>query len=274
VYYLYAEEQAESAEPDRGAVLFSVADTTIEIGNFYDYVLEKQGALGADSITAHQLYEDFEAETLLAYEKNHLADKNEEYRRILQEYRDGILLFDIMEDKVWSKAVEDSVGLRSYFENHRNNYRWNERANATILDAQSQAILDQAKQQLSEINGPLSEEKIAEVEGAINENTPLALQIHQDKYERGEERTSVEAVIDSVAWEVGTYTREENGRFYHILIHDVLPPKLKELEEVRGIVIADYQNELDQQWITALREKYPVEIDENVLQRVIRQVEP
>ncbi len=274
IYYLYAEEQAESAEPDRGAVLFAVADTTIEIGNFYNYVQEKQGALSADSATSHQLYEDFEAETLLAYEKNHLADNNEEYRRILQEYRDGILLFDIMEDKVWSKAVEDSVGLHSYFENHRDDYRWQERVEATILDAQSQAILEQAQRQLGEISGPLSEEKIAEIEGAFNEKNPLALQIHQDKYERGEERTSVEAIIDKVTWEPGTYTMEENGRFYHILIHDVLPPKLKELDEVRGIVIADYQNELDRQWIAALREKYPVEIDEDVLQRVVQQVEP
>ena len=274
IYYLFGEEQPEGAVSNRGAVLFSVADTTIEIGNFYDYVQEQQGALEADSVTAYQLYEDFEAETLLTYEKSHLADNNQEYRRILQEYRDGILLFDIMEDKVWSKAVEDSTGLKQFFESHRDNYRWNERVDATILDAQSQATLDQAKQQLGEVNKPLNEEKIAEVESAINENTPLALQIHQDKYERDEERTSVEAVIDQVAWELGTYTMEENGRFYYILIHDVLPPKLKELEEVRGIVIADYQNELDRQWITALREKYPVEIDEDVLQRVIQQVEP
>ncbi len=274
VYYLHAGTQAESAEPNRGAVLFAVADTTLEIGNFYDFVQEKQGALSADSVLAHQLYRDFEAEALLVYEKDHLADNNEEYRRILQEYRDGILLFDIMEQKVWSKAVEDSAGLKQYFENHREDYRWNERAEATILDAQSQTILEEAKQKLGEINGPLSEEVISETESTFNQDTPLSLQIHQNKYEQGEERTSVEAVIDQVDWEKGTYSQIENDRFYHILIHDVLPPKLKGLDEIRGIVIADYQNELDRQWIAALREKYPVEINEDVLQFLGQQMEP
>ncbi len=274
VYFLHAGDQAESTEPDRGAVLFAVADTTLEIGNFYDFVQKKQEALSADSVLAHQLYQDFEAETLLVYEKDHLADNNEEYRRILQEYRDGILLFDIMEQKVWSKAVEDSTGLKQYFENHREDYRWQERVEATILDAQSQTILEEAKQKLGEINGPVSEEVISETEGAFNQDTPLSLQIHQGKYERGEERTSVEAVIDQVTWKKGMYSQAKNNRFYHILIHDVLPPKLKGLDEIRGIVIADYQNELDRQWIAALREKYPVEINEDVLQFLGQQMEP
>ncbi|MEO0334348.1 MAG: hypothetical protein AAF223_22190, partial [Bacteroidota bacterium] len=273
IYYLYTGATAESAEPDRGAILFSVADTTLEIGNFYDFVQEKQNALTADSALAYQLYQDFEASTLLVYEKGHLAENNQEYRRIIQEYRDGILLFDIMEQKVWSKAVEDSVGLKQYFGNHRESYRWKERVEATILDAQDQTILDDALQKLGGISEPLNDEAILEVESLFNKDNPLAFQIHQGKYERGEERTSVEAVIDQVNWEKGSYSREENGRFYHILIHDVLPPKLKELNEIRGIVIADYQNELDQQWITTLREKYPVEINKDVLQYLVQETE-
>ncbi|MEM8967819.1 MAG: peptidylprolyl isomerase [Bacteroidota bacterium] len=273
IHYLYTGATAESAEPDRGAILFSVADTTLEIGNFYDFVQEKQNALTADSALAYQLYQDFETSTLLVYEKGHLAENNQEYRRIIQEYRDGILLFDIMEQKVWSKAVEDSVGLKQYFEDHREAYRWKERVEATILDAQNQTILEDALQKLGEINEPLSDEAISEVESLFNGDSPLAFQIHQGKYERGEERTSVEAVIDQVSWEKGSYSQEENSRFYYILVHDVLPPKLKELNEIRGIVIADYQNELDQQWITTLREKYPVEINKDVLQYLVQETE-
>ncbi|MEM9832623.1 MAG: peptidylprolyl isomerase [Bacteroidota bacterium] len=273
IHYLYAGATAESASPDRGAVLFSVADTTLEIGNFYDFVQEKQGALTADSALAHQLYQDFEAETLLTYEKGHLAENNQEYRRIIQEYRDGILLFDIMEQKVWSKAVEDSAGLVQYFQGHREDYRWKERVEATILDTQNQTTLEKALEKLGEISEPLSDEAISEVESLFNEDNPLAFQVHQGKYERGEERISVEAIIDQVSWEKGTYSREENGRFYQILIHDVLPPKLKELNEIRGIVIADYQNELDRRWIITLREKYPVEINKDVLQHLVQETE-
>ena len=115
----------------------------------------------------------------------------------------------------------------------------------------------------------MTEKERAALEKKHTKESPLALQIRQSTYERGESRTAAESVIDDIEWAPGEYTVENNGRFYYILVHEVLPPKLKELEEIKGIVIADYQNYLDQQWITSLRQQYSVETNENVLQQVI-----
>ena len=264
---LYHPDDASALADD--AALFTMQDTTLTIRDYYAFAQEQsEGEL--DSTAAHQAYRDFEAQSILAYEKGHLLEKYPEYRRILQEYRDGILLFDIMERKVWSKAMEDSVGLREYFADHREDYRWNERIRVTMVDAESEKVLNQVKQDLEGEELPLEEAERTALEKKYTQDSPLALQIRQDTYERGASRTAAEAVIDSIAWQPGEYTVESNGRFYYVEVHEVLPPELKELDEIKGIVIADYQNYLDRQWVLSLRQQYPVEINEDVLQRVIQ----
>ena len=266
---LHQSPESENLAPASGDLLFTMQDTALTVGNYYAFAKEQSEGAELDSAAARRAYQNFEAQSILTYEERHLLDKYEDYRRILQEYRDGILLFDIMEKKVWSKAMEDSAGLQAYFAAHREDYRWDERINVTLVDAESEKILNQVKQDLKDKELPLSEKERAAIEKKYTKESPLALQIRQSTYERGESRTAAKAVIDTIRWAPGGYTVENNGRFYYIFVHKVLPPKLKELSEIKGIVIADYQNYLDQQWITSLRQQYPVEINENVLQQVI-----
>ncbi len=257
------------AKPPVNAELLAIKGQKTTAGDFYGYVRKQQNMSQTDSATAYKLYHQFETKQVLAYEEAHLADKYEDYRHLLQEYRDGILLFDIMEQKVWSKASEDTAGLRTFFEAHRQDYRWKERVEATMMDAQDEATLDKVKTDIKDLSMPLSEEQMEEFEKKYNTASPLALQIHQGTYEKEGYRTHAESVIDQLPWKKGAQTIQHDGRMYYVVIHDVLSPKLKELDEVKGIVIADYQNYLDKQWITALRQKYPVEIHEDVLQQII-----
>ena len=263
-----AQVQQASTGGSSEEVLFTMQDTTLTTADFYAFVKQNSEGSELDSAAAWQAYHDFEAQSILTYEERHLLDKYEDYRRILQEYRDGILLFDIMEKKVWSKAMDDSVGLRDYFAAHRDDYRWNERVRVTLVDAESERVLNQVKQDLQDKELPLSEEERASLEKKYTKDSPLALQIRQETYERGQPRTAAEAVIDQVDWSPGAYSVENNGRFYYIQVQEVLPSQLKELDEIKGIVIADYQNYLDQQWVSALRQQYLVEINDNVLQKV------
>ena len=263
--------QSPDETPDSSTVLFTMQDTTLTVADFLRYTENDSTLTGPlDSATAYQQYHNFENSSILQYEENHLLEKYEDYRRILQEYRDGILLFDIMEQRVWSKAMEDSVRLQQFFEAHREDYRWKERAKATIVDAESEKVLNEVKQALEKEKLPLSESARLELEKKFTQTSPLTLQIHQNTYEEGASRTEAESVIDQVEWKPGEYTVENKGRFYYIVVDEILPPQLKSLAEIKGIVIADYQNYLDQQWIAQLRQKYPVDIQENVLQQVIK----
>ncbi len=268
IWAAVAQVQQASTVGSSEEVLFTMQDTTLTTGDFYAFVKQKLEDSKIDSASARQAYQDFETQSILTYEERHLLDKYEDYRRILQEYRDGILLFDIMEKKVWSKAMDDSVGLRDYFAAHRDDYRWDERVRVTLVDAESEKVLNEVKQNLEGKKLPLPEEERASLEKKYTKDSPLALQIRQETYERGQPRTAAEAVIDQVDWSLGAYTVENNGRFYYIQVQEVLPPQLKELDEIKGIVIADYQNYLDRQWVSALRQQYLVEINDNVLQKV------
>ncbi len=265
---LYA-NTPEVSVPPADANLFSIRKNSFKVSDFLDFVRQQLNGLKTDSMTAHRLYQQFEAKQIMNDEESHLADKYENYRLLLKEYRDGILLFDIMEQKVWSQASEDSVGLQAFFENHRNKYKWGERVGATLFDAQDEETINSVKKAIQGLKMPLEPEQITSIEKRFNTASPLVLQIHQGIYEKDGYRTTAESVIDQVAWKKGTQQVTHDDRMYYIIIHEVLPPEFKKLDEIKGIVIADYQTYLDKQWIASLRQKYPVEVYENVLQQLI-----
>mgnify|MGYP005750758463 FL=1 len=92
------------------------------------------------------------------------------------------------------------------------------------------------------------------------------MQITQKRFQKGEHK-----VLDAVTWEKGAYTTQQNGREYLVIIEEVLEPAYKELNETRGLVISDYQNYLEQQWVQQLREKYPVTIRQEEVDKLVQQ---
>jgi len=260
----------EMSRPNRMGVLFSISDTIFTYSSLSDYLEEENIQLPVDSMRAKELYSQFEAQRILAYEESHLAEKYPEFRRLAQEYKEGILLFDIMESKIWSTAGEDESALKSFYKNHQENYQWDKRIEATILDARSEEILDKATEMLGQEEATPS--TIKRIEKSLNTDSPLNLQMHHDIYEKGEGRSKSKAVIDEIEWKVGTTMMANEGRFYLIQVHEVLPAQSKEFEEVRGLVISDYQDMLDSVWISELRNKYTISIDQAVLEQVIKQL--
>lgn len=129
--------------------LFSHKDSDFTVRDFFDYLIIKQAA---NSMTPEaymrKIYEQFVGEQLTGYEEAHLAEKNTEFAYLLREYYEGILLFKIMEENVWQKAVKDKDGLTAYFENNQDKYLWKARAQATIYDLSKKDKLKQLKEDL------------------------------------------------------------------------------------------------------------------------------
>ncbi|QHL88799.1 OmpA family protein [Nibribacter ruber] len=144
----------EPAEPKNvgSATLFTIKGQPYTVSQFGKYVEEnqkpKQNASLAHSMNL--LYDKFVETSLLNYERDHLEEKHQDFKMLVNEYHDGILLFQLMEEKVWTKAMEDTVGLRNFFEQNRSKYMWSPRAQATILSAATPEILAQAQKQLAE----------------------------------------------------------------------------------------------------------------------------
>ena len=157
----------ETAQP-----LFTIKDKRYTVKDFFQFAEQNQRAR-PNSSPAHVmnlLYDAYIEQSLLNYEKENLENKYIDYKMLVHEYRDGILLFQLMDEKVWSKALEDTVGLKAFYENNRENYKWDTRAEATILSAANPQILASAQKQMAA--GPFEVRK--------NKPAPIAFDAGKD----------------------------------------------------------------------------------------------
>lgn len=343
------------------STLFSIEDTAFTVQQFFIFQNKNQNPFNATTSVANninQTYNKFLEDMLLQYEENNLEKKYNDFRIIVNEYREGILLFQLMDEKVWSKAISDTLGLKEFFENNRDNYRWKERLDAKIYNVADENILNKIKPLLSaefislpgetvSFNVPKNKPDLSEQEKAVlnnlseklnqnedfllkitgrssisgkekidkrlelifnllenkgidrdkiivdhqqaatasftfelgghqkqilekifNKDQPLSLQIEEGPFERG-----YRPILEEIPWDPGAYTIKKDDRVYYIEVNKVLPPALKELNEVRGMVISDYQNFLEKEWIQTLKNKYTVQVNEDSLEKIYQKFE-
>ncbi len=201
-------------------------------------------------------YNDWQNEQILADEKSRLKEKHPEYRALLQEYHDGILLYEIMKDKVWDRAIKDTSGLEAYFNKRQDRYQWPERYQATIFSANDQAKLDTAlalyKSDTIDLRGILT---------IVNKESQLNLSGESGKFIP--ERHPLLKGLSLKNGVNGPFKKED--KHHLIIVEEVLEPSTKSLQEARGQVIQDYQNFLEKTWIKELRKKHTIEVNEEVL---------
>ncbi len=141
---------AKKVEGGDTQTLFSIKGKPYTAADFLTYAQQNQRARpGAEPrFMAQQLYDQYVEQSLTNFERDNLETKYEDYRMLVKEYRDGILLFQLMDEKVWSKAIEDTVGLQKFFTENQKNYQWETRAQGAVISAASPELLAKARQQL------------------------------------------------------------------------------------------------------------------------------
>ena len=177
----------------------------------------------------------------------------------MNEYHDGILLFDLTDKKVWSKAIKDTTGLQNFYEQNKNNYLWDDRVDATIYTYDDPKITKTLKKYVKK---GLSFDQILP---KFNHDTIVSLSAERKKFLKGEN-----AMVDSLNWVKGFYTgmTDDKGKLLAIDIKQVVSKEPKQLSEAKGIITADYQNYLEQEWIKELRKKYPFTVNKDVLKSI------
>jgi len=253
-------ETPESLKTDQK--LFKLEKQAYTFANFASFIEEKQSKQNNlnPAQYARQLFAQFADQSCLDYEDSQLEKKYPEFASLMEEYRDGILLFDLMDKEVWSKAVKDTTGLEAFYEANKNNYLWGERVNATIYTITKE---QDVKKVYDILKSGLTDEELL---NKLDQDSIRSVRIKTGKYEKGDNN-----YIDMTSWEVGLSdelkTNVDKGSVF-VRIHEVLPPEPKALDEARGIITSDYQSELEKQWVKRLREKYPVVVDQKVFDKV------
>lgn len=249
-------------------VLFTFADQKITVSDFAKYIEQVQNpAENADKEgLIHKYYNEYKIIKLMNYYEENLENYNTDFKYLLQEYKEGILLFSLMDEVVWTKSMKDSTGLELFFNNNRDNYRWDERFDATVFITSNKEI---EKKVIEMISKGISNDSIISY---YKKSEPLALSVKKGKFSKGEDKfadilfQNPEAKLTK-----GNYYVKENDAdmVYIIRANQFLKPTLKELDEVRGHVTSDYQALLENQWIEELRAKYPVKINQEVVNRLL-----
>ncbi len=241
--------------------LYTFADTALPVKALARAIGPKGSLPQKDAgkrVIAKDALERSIEKALLDYQKKNLAEEHPRYRALLQEYRDGILLFELMERKVWQKALEDTNGLRAFYEEHRSDYQWGERLDVTFYKCNSQKAAQKVKGSLEA--GKDRQAVLKEIRNAKDLNC---------KVDSGSFEHKERAFLEKIPWEKGIRkTKGPKGEPVVVNVHGVIPPSPKKLEEARGLVSSDYQDHLEERWVQQLRKKYDIEVNEEVLKSI------
>ena len=212
-----------------------------------------------NSATVKSQFKNWEKEAILGYEETKLEGKYPDFKALITEYHDGILLYEVMSDKVWNKAMKDTVGLKEYFNQNRSKYMWGNRLDAIVYECLNQQIADQVTKMIK--NDTINSKHVLDL---INKESELNLRVRTNKFDT----------------EQTTFLKDQNltiginksymfdGKVYVVKVNEKLAPKNKEFSEAKGATTSDYQNYLEKTWLEELNEKHAVKIYDTVLYSV------
>jgi len=203
-------------------------------------------------------YESFLNDSLVKYQEDNLEFENEDYAHIVAEYRDGLLLFDLMETTIWNTAKTDSTAIEQFYESNKANYVKPKRVDAVVASSAKQKIL----KKVSKLLGKNME--LDQIRSLVNSNDKVDVIFTSDIMDA--EHQVLPKGFDFKKGISEIYNH--NDAFVVVNVKDVLPQEQKTLEEAKGAVISDYQNYKEKNWLKDLREKYDIEVNQDILERV------
>lgn len=237
--------------------LFVIGKQTFRVKEWQSYLESIRGFedLRAGKSQA-QLLDQFIELSAFDYYRNNLETYNKDFGYQVNEFKEGNLLFEIMQRNIWDKASVDSIGLKKHYEAHKNNYWWEASADAIILTAATEAAANEAKKKL-EVNYKEWKKLLESGDGTI--------QADSGRFELGQipvlERTNFQPGLITAPVKNET----DNSLTFAYIIKVYREREPRDFADARGFVINDYQAHLENLWIAALKKKYPVKINETVV---------
>lgn len=192
-----------------------------------------------------------------SYEKNLIASSYD-YSSLLDEYKNGVLIFELTKNQVWNKATSDTTGLKNFYNKMGDQYMWNSRAEILKIisdEAISTSTLSKAIKK-NKLNSKSAWDKY------ISANPKMKLKITSETLEQ-----NVSPEAEKIVWQTGLHSNNDK-EFYQVV--KILPKQRKDLSDVRGFVVAAYQEHLEKEWLSQLHKIYTVKINQNVLDKLVK----
>ncbi|WP_372936721.1 peptidylprolyl isomerase [Seonamhaeicola sp.] len=245
--------------------LVKIGTKQITYKDFGDYLLEKQkGRIYKKPLKAFtkDKYEEFINESLLQYKEANLETENEDFANILAEYRDGLLLFDLMENTIWNASETDSVDIRNYYEANKSKYVVPEQIDAVVAASNKKKTLKKVSKLLEEGMS------VDNIKNLINTNSKVEVIFTSEIMD-----ASNKALPETFPFKVGiSNIYKHNGGYVVAKVKKIIPQAQKTFEEAKGLVISDYQTYKEENWVNSLKKKYKVVVNKDALKKVKSQI--
>ncbi len=241
------------------SILFSLNNQNLKVSDWLAFIKDYSATNPNYSESKQELMNKFISKVALENYKKRLPDFNPEFKYQLEEFKEGNMLFEVMERNVWNKGSNDSPGLKKFYYQHKTKYTWNESADAVLIYCANEKIATVAEEQIKKGKSwkQVAEENISQVQtdSGRYELTQIPVQANT-KFVEG---LLTEPLIN-----------EMDGTATFVKIIKLYPAKQqRNFEEARGLVINNYQNFLEEKWIEQLKKKYPVRVNEKVFQSLL-----
>ena len=238
--------------------ILSIEKKSFTIYDFLEYLLNLK-KLDKNLITNNtltKLYEKFVNQKLIAFEKTQLEKKYPEFKALMKEYRDGILLFEISDQMIWTKAIKDTSGLKEFYMSNTDTWKWPNRIKAIIYTSDSKKTISKAVS-LKKKKG-INNDSLVKI---INKGNVLSLSCESKIIEDfSKYNTSFEELKKGF-----NELKNTNDRWTTIYVEEKLPVANKKLEECEGLVVSAYQNYLEKVWIENLKKNHTMEVNYDTL---------
>ena len=245
--------------------LLVIEKTSYSVKDFADYLAKSTLFKKPTNFeyVVNSVFKEFVNKKVIEFEKGRLGEKYPEYKALVQEYHDGILLFNLMEQKIWNKASSDSIGIEKYYNEHNDSYKWGNRLEVIRISSTNKNNISKALN-LYNSDPKISSKDLTE-KICTKDSVKDCIKTTELFVEKGDNQ-----LLDSIGWNDGTTQIIEDKQNYTLYIKKgIKNPEQKLLKEARGAVISDYQTFLENEYISELKKKYKVNINQKSLKSLI-----
>ncbi|GAA5224859.1 peptidylprolyl isomerase [Membranihabitans marinus] len=252
--------------------MFTIADRNYKVSDFADYLETEKDLRFQSSMVRNddqamtQLVDAYINHSVFEYEKEHLEEKYPEFREIMREYREGIMLFEVSKNKIWDRVGSDSIGLRNYYNSHKDAYFADRDVQIGVFE-----IKTTDENVIKKVNKLIGKKTPAKVLKKYNKASNVLNYVEETQKEKS--FVQIHGLEESEVEKGKTYVVKDEGTGKSIIakVLEVGPRLPLSFEESKGAVMSDYQEYLEAEWIKDLKQKYEIVINKEVLQSMVHQ---
>lgn len=240
--------------------MYQFAKKKLSQADFFEFLKKNPGTskVSPKDIIDEKVNAFIEKE-LIAYEDSQLEKKYTDFRLLMQEYHDGILLFEVSNNEVWEKASKDTAGLAAYFKKNKEKYKWEKpHYKGRIIQCKTEDVFNAAK----EIVKTQPKDSLDKMLRQLNDSV-INIRIEKGLYVQGDNK-----LVDKHVFKTDAATEPDTNYPYVFVTGSMLNYTPEEYTDVRGLVTADYQEYLEKAWIESLRKKFAVKINDKILKTI------